>query len=37
LDDVRGEDWHDRTSGLTPWSKLDSDPSYNLSMSPFGS
>jgi hypothetical protein len=32
LDDIREEDWHDRISDLTPWSKLDRDPSYKLSM-----
>jgi hypothetical protein len=36
LDDVRNEDWHedwhDRMSELTPWSKLDCDRFYSLSI-----
>lgn len=30
LDDVRNEDWHDRMSDSTPWSKLDCDRCYSL-------
>jgi len=32
LDDVRNEGWHDRMSELTPWSKLDCDRCYSLSI-----